>query len=148
MSKRLGKYILCAILIVLVIMIIMVFPTYRRRERNYYLDRDNYITVTAIVTSLSYYEETRQLCIQVSDKSASFTDTGFILAGDSLECAMQNGIDSKLHVGDTITFSCAPRYFGDGYFIPIVAITVGEEVLLGFEDGYAYLLQHYGIDIR
>lgn len=35
----------------------------------------------------------------------------------------------------------APRYFGDGYVMPIVAISVDGEQLLDYEEGYANFME-------
>ena len=146
MSKKVIKYI--PVCIIVVILLNMLFPTYYQRERKYYADRDNFITVTATVADITYYEESNQVCIQVTDKSISFTDTGFIIRGESLDRIVQNGFAEKIQIGNEITFVCAPRYFGDGYKIPIVALSAGDEQVLGFEEGYANLLSDYGIKER
>ena len=56
---------------------------------------------------------------------------------------MENGILSKVKIGDTITFTSAPRFFGDGYFMPIVELYIGDEAILEFEIGYQNLLDSY-----
>lgn len=53
----------------------------------------------------------------------------------------KNNIDEQIKIGDTIQFVTAPKYFGDGYVMPIVAISVDGEVLLEFEEGYANFLK-------
>ena len=40
-----------------------------------------------------------------------------------------------------VSFMTAPRYFGDGYIMPIVEISVDGEELLSFEEGYENLLE-------
>ena len=56
---------------------------------------------------------------------------------------LRNGILDKLETGDEITFVAAPEYFGDGYVVPIVAITVDGEELLSFDEGYENLMETY-----
>ena len=70
-----------------------------------------------------------------------FDDNSFKIVGENLLIVRQNGIDEKLEIGDQVTFVTAPRYFGDGYVMPIVEITVNEEELLSFEDGFANFLK-------
>ena len=41
---------------------------------------------------------------------------------------------------DEVVFITAPRHFGDGYVMPIVAISINGESLLDFNDGYANLM--------
>lgn len=36
-----------------------------------------------------------------------------------------------------------PRYLGDGYVFPVVGLSVGDIVLLDFEEGYKNLLEFY-----
>ncbi len=47
-----------------------------------------------------------------------------------------HGIDEKLKIGNSIEFVTAPKYFGDGYVMPIVAISVDGEALLSFDEGF------------
>ena len=61
--------------------------------------------------------------------------------GDNLPIAQQNGIDEKIEIGDQVSFITAPRYFGDGYVMPIVESSVNEEELLSFEAGFSNLLE-------
>ena len=53
----------------------------------------------------------------------------------------ENGIETKLNIGDKVTFVAAPKVFGDGYVLPIVSMTIDEEELLGFDEGYLNLLE-------
>ena len=50
-----------------------------------------------------------------------------------------NGIEQKINVGDRVEFVSAPRYFGDGYVMPIVQISVDGEELLSFDTGFVNL---------
>lgn len=51
--------------------------------------------------------------------------------------------EAYLKLGEKVTFITAPRYFGDGYTMPIVAIKTEEKELLKFEDGYKNLIESY-----
>lgn len=42
-----------------------------------------------------------------------------------------------------ITFVSAPEYFGDGYCMPIVALSVNGEELLTFDEGVENLIAQY-----
>ena len=42
----------------------------------------------------------------------------------------------------------APKCFGDGYVMPIVAVSVDGEVLLEFEEGFENFLEHLKKVIR
>ena len=51
------------------------------------------------------------------------------------------GYPAEIQLGTTVSFMTAPRYFGDGYIMPIVEISVDGEELLSFEEGYENLLE-------
>ena len=63
-----------------------------------------------------------------------------LIVGENLEIVKANRIDDKLKIGEQITFITAPKYFGDGYVMPIVAISISGENMLDFEEGYKNLL--------
>ena len=107
------------------------------KEREYYSNAENYIVITGTVTHIQYNEDSTALYLGFSDLSAVVDDTNFKIVGKNLQIVKSNGIDDKLKVGDQVSFITAPKYFGDGYVMPIVGITVGDEVLLDFEEGYA-----------
>lgn len=50
-----------------------------------------------------------------------------------------------LQQGTEVTFVTAPRCFGDGYIMPIVAIKTNEKEILGYEEGYKGLIKSYHI---
>ena len=106
----------------------------------YYSQKENYISVTGTVSSINYNEETTALYIGFSELSSDFDDTCFKIVGENLEIVKVNGIDYKLKTGEQITFITAPKYFGDGYVMPMVAISISGENLLEFEEGYKNFL--------
>ncbi|HIV47949.1 MAG TPA: hypothetical protein H9749_09110, partial [Candidatus Acutalibacter stercorigallinarum] len=65
----------------------------------------------------------------------------FKIVGDNVQIVLENGISEKIKLGDTVEFVTAPRYFGDGYVMPIVAISVDGEQLLDYEEGYANFME-------
>jgi len=112
-------------------------------QREYYSNRDNYINVSGIIDHIKYNEDSSALYIGFTELSPTLDDNNFKLVGENLKIAQANGIDSKLQIGDRVTFITAPKYFGDGYVMPIASITVDGEVLLEFEEGYANLQDIY-----
>lgn len=102
----------------------------------YYSQKENYINVTGTVSYIKYNEDTTVLYIGFSELSPTLDDTCFKIVGDNLKIVKTNKIDDKLKVDKQITFITAPRYFGDGYVMPIVAISISGENLLEFEEGY------------
>ena len=106
----------------------------------YYTQKENYISVTGTISSIKYNEEATALYIDFSDLSPVLDDTCFKIVGKNLETVKSNRIDDKLKIGEQIIFITAPKYFGDGYVMPIVSISISGENLLGFEEGYENLI--------
>ena len=106
----------------------------------YYSQKGNYISVTGTVSSIKHNEDTTALYIDFSELSPVLDDTCFKIVGKNFEIVKANKIDDKLKIGEQIIFITAPMYFGDGYVMPIVAISISGENLLDFEEGYKNLL--------
>lgn len=111
--------------------------------REYYSDEDNYITATGMVVHIAYMEEEDALYLGFSDLEPKFDDIDFKIVGDNLEIVQENGIDEILEMGSKVEFITAPRYWGDGYVMPIVAITIDGEELLEFDEGYTNFLEWF-----
>lgn len=107
----------------------------------YYSDRDNYVFATGVVNHISWNQEHNYLILGMTELSYQFDDVCFEIAGDNLTLVQDRGIFEKLETGDTVEFITAPKYFGDGYTMPIVAISVDGELLLEFESGYKNLVE-------
>ena len=136
------KYLLKQVMLITTICIILVFlcSCYSSEKIKYYSQKENYISVTGTVLSVKYNKDITALFIDFSQLSPVLDDTCFKIVGKNLETVQTNNIDDKLNIGEQITFITAPKYFGDGYVMPIVAISVSGENLLDFEDGYKNLL--------
>lgn len=111
-----------------------------RKMKDYYSQESNYVNATGIVTHIAYDEDEPALYLGFSDLNPEFDDINFKIVGDNLSIVQENGIDEKIEIGDRIDFVSAPRYFGDGYVMPIVEISVNEEKLLDFDKGFENLL--------
>jgi hypothetical protein len=110
------------------------------QKTEYYSKKEHYISVTGTVSNVKYNEDSTALYIDFSELSPFLDDTCFKIVGENLEIVQTNKIDDKIKIGEQIVFITAPRYFGDGYVMPIVAISVNGENLLDFEEGYENLL--------
>ena len=106
----------------------------------YYSEKDNYISVTGTVTHIQYNEDFTVLHIGLDELSPALDDNAFKIVGENLKTVQDNHIDDKLKTGEQITIITAPKYFGDGYVLPIVSISINGENLLDFEEGYTNLL--------
>lgn len=113
----------------------------RAKQRAYYVQQDNYINAAGIVTHVAYSDDYTTLYLGFEELTPEFDDTCFKIIGDSLLIVQERGIDEKLRLGDRIEFITAPKYFGDGYIMPIVGITIDGETLLEFEEGYESLME-------
>mgnify|MGYP001861264370 CR=1 FL=1 len=111
------------------------------KMKGYYAQKSNYVNATGNVTHISYNEDRSALYLGFSDLNPQFDDNSFKIVGDNLPIVQQNGIDEKIEIGDQVEFISAARYFGDGYVMPIVEISINEEELLSFEEGFPNLLK-------
>lgn len=115
---------------------------YQRREHEYYANENNFITVTAQVYFINEDNE-NAVYLAFSNLPEDFSDDCFKIIRENWEIIRQNGGDECLQIGDEVTFVTAPRYFGDGYVMPIVAVTCNGECLLEYEQGYENLISTY-----
>lgn len=111
------------------------------KMKEYYSQQSNYVNVTGILTHISYNEDRTAIYLGFSNLSPQFDDNNFKIVGNNLPIVQRNGIDEKIKIGDQVNFVTAARYFGDGYVMPIVEISVNEEKLLSFDEGFANFLK-------
>ena len=106
------------------------------KKQEYYSQKSNYINAAGTVTHISYNEDNTALYLGFSELTPQFDDNSFKIVGDNLLIVQERGIDQKIQIGVQVDFITAPKYFGDGYVMPIVAISVKDEKILGFEEGF------------
>jgi hypothetical protein len=109
------------------------------REKEYYSDERNFITGDAIIENIILDEDSGSIYLWLSEYDDAYQDSTFKIEGQSAAYLFESGTLEKIEIGTTITFASAPRYFGDGYRMPIVAITYRGETLLSFEMGHRNL---------
>lgn len=114
----------------------------KTKEKDYYSEESNYVEVVGTVIHMAYYEDEMALYLGFSELNPKCEDVNFKIVGKNLAIAQENGIEQKIKLGDTIKFVTAPKCFGDGYVMPIVAVSVDGEVLLEFEEGFENFLEH------
>lgn len=110
------------------------------KQREYYKDENNYLTSNAVVKEIIYKNEDNGIYLWLDHLDSAYQDSTFVLRGENVNIAIENGITNKVSTGTEITFTSAPRYFWDGYLMPIVYLKVNDEVLLHFKEGYGNLL--------
>lgn len=111
-----------------------------KKMLEYYADENNYVQAVGVVHFINDVPENGSFILGFTDLEPQFSDTCFKLVGQNYEIAIENGINEKIQLGDTVYFSAAPRYFGDGYVMPIASITVDGEELLEFSVGYENIM--------
>lgn len=131
--------------LILMILILMFSLTgcYHSREKKYYSDTSNYITEEAIVKNIIFDKENNIIYFWLSEIDEAYQDSTFKIEGQSVNIVLNNNIFEKIKVGSEITYTSAPRYFGDGYCMPIVAIYIAGEELLNFDEGFENLKKLY-----
>ncbi|MGN1155741.1 MAG: hypothetical protein ACI4TK_06155 [Agathobacter sp.] len=115
----------------------------RLHEKEYYSDLSNFITEEAVVDNIIYDEERENIVLWLSEIDASYQTGDFMIKGANVSIVIENGIFDKIKIGDKIMYTSAPGYFGDGYFMPIIGLSIGEEEILSFEEGYENLMKSY-----
>ena len=125
------------------VLVCLLCGCYEAQERRYYSDTSNFMVDTATVDNIIYNDESQYIYLWLSDYDRAFSDPTLGLFGENANVVLRNGILDKLETGDEITFAAAPEYFGDGYVVPIVAITVDAEELLSFDEGYENLMETF-----
>ena len=140
---RMKKNIIRSVAVVISLMCLLVYLTSctSRKMKEYYSQKDNFINATGKVTHISYNDEKSALYFGFSDLKPQFDDNSFKIVGENLKIVQQNGIDEKIEIGDQVNFITAAKYFGDGYVMPIVGISINGEELLSFEEGFDNLLK-------
>ncbi len=140
MKKQVLLKLFCTLLIVVISIISL--SSCGVVKIDYYSNRENYIVVTEEVSRIFFDESQSTVYLNFSELNVSFQ-----IVGKNALIVMERGILDRIKVGDSIEFITAPRYFGNGYSVPIVSITVGDEELLSFEEGYENYLEWLKQDI-
>lgn len=122
------------------VVLLLCCSCYSSEEYLYYSQKENYIEVEGTVSYIKYNEDSTALYIGFSKLSTALDDSCFKIVGDNLKIVKDNNIDDKLIEGEQISFVTAPKYFGDGYVMPIVSLTINGEILLEFDEGYTNFL--------
>ena len=126
-----------------VVVIFSLIGCSKLHEKKYYSDMDNYITEEAIVDNIIYDEEQEYIVIWLSEIDEEYQCSEFIIEGKSIEIVLENEVVDKIKIGDKIKYTSAPKFFGNGDFMPIVEISIDGDEILSFEEGYENLISSY-----
>ena len=138
MMKRRAKHLLVVFFILIVLLTLVSCDTKEMIE--YYAEKNNYVTITGTVSYVKLSEDSSALYLAFDDMSRQLSDNCFKVIGDNLIILQDSLGDETIQPGDQLEFITAPRYFGDGYVMPIVSIQKDGTELLSFEDGFNNLL--------
>ncbi len=128
------------ILIAVLASLILVCGCSSRRLVNYYSNQSNYIETTTEITGIYFYKDIEKLMLVINTDGTEYSDSHLVLRGKNAESVVEQGGLELLAIGSQVTFTAAPKYFGDGYEVPIVALYAENKNLLLFEDGYRNLI--------
>ena len=149
MNRNTGRRMRLVMLMILVIAVLITSTgcgvISSLHEREYYSDESNFISGTAVVENIIYHQEDGEIILWLGERDEAYVTGAFILRGENASVAIENGIFEKIAIGDTITFISAPRIFYNGYFFPIVSLSIGDDLILSYEEGYANLMKGKGM---
>ena len=160
--KKVIKTILKVILILLLSIILLPAScgvaswTIGRLEKTdyylYYVNRKHFVVATGTVSEIyNYLHDAPPFSkdgdpiyyLRIIDLSERFGVCDFVIEGENLTIAVENGLEEKLSIGDSVEIYASPRCFGDGYAIPLAGLKVDGDVLIDYETGYKNLLHSY-----
>lgn len=136
--KRKVMYLYIAIIVSVAFLTLVSCDTKEMIE--YYAEKSNYVSITGTVSYVKLSEDSSALYLAFDDMSRQLSDNCFKVIGNNLIILQDSLGEVKIQLGDKLEFITAPRYFGDGYVMPIVSIQKDGVELLSFEDGVNNLL--------
>ena len=113
--------------------------------QEYYSDKANYIRVEGTVSHFRYTSHSKtKLYLAFDDVTDSRLEhKDFVMEGNNLTIAQEQGLDEKVTIGSRVSFVTAPKCFYDGCVLPIAALSIDGEDLLLFDEGFENLQQIY-----
>ena len=129
------------LLLIMLFLLILVTTSCSNRiqkQLDYYSNEENYIEVTGVITHVEFDDESETLYLGFTSLSQKLDDDCFKVVGDAYSIVVN--YDEHIQVGKTATFVTAPKYFGDGYVMPIVSLSIDNQHILEYEIGFPSLL--------
>ena len=109
-----------------------------QEQLDYYSNEENYIEVTGVINHVEFDVESETLYLGFTSLSQKLDDDCFKVVGDAYSTVVT--YDEYIQVGKTATFVTAPKYYGDGYVMPIVSLSIDDQHILEYEIGFSSLL--------
>ena len=103
----------CKVLSLVLIALFLLVGCSKMHEKKYYEDINNFITDEAVVDNVIYNEEEGYIVLWLSEIDEAYQCSDFIIEGNNAALVLQNGILDKIKIGDVITYTSAPRIFGN-----------------------------------
>lgn len=125
------------------ILLVFLFSGCSNEKYEYYSEKENYVNATGTISFINYDENSSELYLAFDNLSYKFNDNCFKITGENYNIIKNNNIDSDLYCGTIVNFVSAPEYFGDGYVMPIVSLSIGDSCYLEFDEGLNNLLESY-----
>ena len=111
----------------------------RNQEKiDYYSNEQNYIEVTGVIYHVKFDDEHDTLYLGFTNLAPKTDDDCFEVAGDAYSIMVTN--KEYIQIGKTATFVTAPKYYGNGYVMPIVSLSVDGRNILEYQIGFSSLL--------
>lgn len=111
----------------------------RNQEKiDYYSNEQNYIEVTGVIYHVKFDDEHDTLYLGFTNLAPKTDDDCFEVAGDAYSIMVTN--KEHIQIGKTATFVTAPKYYGNGYVMPIVSLSVDGRNILEYQIGFSSLL--------
>lgn len=122
-------------LMIVFCMLITISCNYMQNEMvKYYSNIENYVEATGIISYVNFDEENKTLYLGFEDLSEKFDDNCFKITGSNYFVVVEHR--ELFQVGKKTFFITAPKYYGNGYVMPIVSITIDDCCLLEYEIGF------------
>ena len=119
--------------------------TYTPKEFFYYRSDENYVTVDAEVEGSAYSSKNATFSVWFPSFSRELgvppERLTFRILAANLPEEMFSALEDALRPSSRIRFRTAPRYFGDGYLVPIVAVETDGQTVLPEDVGRAILMK-------
>ena len=135
--------ILAMILTVYIVIPVLFNLPYEVHELFYYRNLNNYQTVDAVVDTMEYDGNKLYLELYIDAGRPFEPHWQYILFPASTDTVIQAGFLEEVQPGETVTVTIAPRVIGDGYRIPIAAISQEGKSYLTFDVGWENLLRDH-----
>ena len=116
---------------------------YTAQEKEFYSNKDNFENVNGVFDRLEKYKGNYYIYLKNIDSDRYFRELRFRVSNTNFAYLDDSGFFDEVHNGDSVTICLAYDYFGDGYVIPVVAVSANGKDYLDFENGWQALMSEY-----